>query len=536
MVSKPTYEELEQRVKDSEKQTVGRKQIEEALKTRLNYEKMLSQISTEAISVTDIDEFQDKCLNILGNTLDASRIYIFEHRHETDTMDNTFEWVANDIQPQIDTLKNLPSSTIPWWIEMMHNNQIINYKDIEDIPGDQEKDILREQNVKSILVVPLFIRGKYHGFIGFDECRYYRDWLHEDIQILKTVAQVIAQAIGNGQANERMKISNRFFEITGKHIEMAPMLEEFITKTGSFTKCAAVGIRILDDKGNIPYQAYKGFRKSFYQSESPLSIKSDQCMCINVVKGGTNLNQPFYTEGGSFYMNGTSRFLATVSEADKGSTRNTCNQAGYESVALVPIRLGNKILGLIHVADNSEYMVPLNMVEALEQVAMQLGATISRILAADELRVINEQLNAKTASLGESNIALKVLLERRDKDKTELEEKVLCNVKELIVPYLEKIKNSGLSDIQSTCADILESNLNDIVSPFLRTLSATYSSLTPREIQVASLIRQGKTNKEISDLVTLSIYTIAFHRKNIRRKLGLQNTKSNLRSYLMSLS
>ena len=173
---------------------------------------MLSRISTEAISVIDIDELLDKCLKIMGNTLDVSRIYIFKHHHETDTMENTFEWVASGMQPQIDTLKNLPESIFPWWIQMMHNNKIINYKDIEDITGEQEKDILRKQGIKSILVVPLFIRRKYHGFNGFDECRHYRDWLTEDIQILKTVAQIIVQAIGNKQTTEILKVKTDSLE------------------------------------------------------------------------------------------------------------------------------------------------------------------------------------------------------------------------------------------------------------------------------------------------------------------------------------
>ena len=112
----------------------------------------------------------------------------------------------------------------------------------------------------------------------------------------------------------------------------------------------------------------------------------------------------------------------------------------------------------------------------------------------------------------------------------------MLNVKELVLPYLKKLKMSRLDDRQKTMANILESNLNGIISPFLHTLSAKYSSLTPREIRVASLVREGKTTKEIAKLLITSTDTIDFHRKNIRRKLGLQNTKSNLRSYLLSLT
>ena len=147
----------------------------------------------------------------------------------------------------------------------------------------------------------------------------------------------------------------------------------------------------------------------------------------------------------------------------------------------------------------------------------------------------NRQLKVKADNLKEANIALNVLLKKRDNDKKEIEGKVLRNVKELVLPYLEKLRNRGLDDRQKTWAMILESNLNGIISPFLSTLSAKYANLTPMEIRVASLVREGKTTKEIAQLLIASTDTIDFHRKNIRRKLGLQNTKSNLRSYLLSL-
>ena len=84
--------------------------------------------------------------------------------------------------------------------------------------------------------------------------------------------------------------------------------------------------------------------------------------------------------------------------------------------------------------------------------------------------------------------------------------------------------------------EIVESNLNDVVSPFLRNLTSKYLSLTPREIQVASLIKEGKTTKEITEVINISATAVDFHRKNIRLKFGIKNTKANLRSYLLSFS
>jgi len=144
------------------------------------------------------------------------------------------------------------------------------------------------------------------------------------------------------------------------------------------------------------------------------------------------------------------------------------------------------------------------------------------------------ELEIKTNSLEEVNTALRVLLRRREEDKTEIEEKVLLNVRELVVPFLERLKKSQLDPKQLSYTDILESNLNDIISPFSRTLSAKYLSLTPKEIQVANLIKQGKSTKDIGELMALSPRTIETHRKSLRKKLGLDKKKRNLRSRLLT--
>ena len=145
------------------------------------------------------------------------------------------------------------------------------------------------------------------------------------------------------------------------------------------------------------------------------------------------------------------------------------------------------------------------------------------------------ELRIKTTGLDELNAALRVLLKRRDDDKTELEEKILVNVKQLVIPFLNEVRKRRLDSEQTAYLDLLESNLNDIISPFLRNLSAKYVNLTPTEIRVAYFIREGKTTKEIAELMALSPRTIETHRKKIRTKLGLDKKKENLRSHLLPL-
>ena len=151
------------------------------------------------------------------------------------------------------------------------------------------------------------------------------------------------------------------------------------------------------------------------------------------------------------------------------------------------------------------------------------------------LREKDAALRIKTRNLEEVNTALRVLLKKREKDKAELEEQVLCNVKDLIVPCLEKLKATALDANQISFVHILESNMKHIVSPFSCRLSSKYFALTPTEIRVANLIKHGKTTREIATFMNSSGKTIEFHRDNVRKKLGLRNKKVNLRTHLLSM-
>ncbi len=159
----------------------------------------------------------------------------------------------------------------------------------------------------------------------------------------------------------------------------------------------------------------------------------------------------------------------------------------------------------------------------------------SRKKAEDALQKSHEDLKVHSESLEDLNTALKVLLERREKDKVQLEESVVSNVQELILPYVETLRGTRLDEKQMTCVDIIESNLKEIVSPFLQKLVLQYSGLTPKEIQIAGLIKQGKTTKDIANLFNVSTRTVKFHRENIRAKLGLKKQRTNLASHLSSL-
>jgi DNA-binding NarL/FixJ family response regulator len=146
-----------------------------------------------------------------------------------------------------------------------------------------------------------------------------------------------------------------------------------------------------------------------------------------------------------------------------------------------------------------------------------------------------KNLEEKTRDLKDANAALKVLAAQRNEEKETVESAVLANIKELVLPYIERVRGGRLTESQAAYMDMIESSLNHIASPFLQKTGTAYSQLTPTEIQVADMIRNGKTSKEIAELLNVCTGTVEGHRISIRKKLGISNKKVNLQSYLASM-
>jgi DNA-binding NarL/FixJ family response regulator len=171
---------------------------------------------------------------------------------------------------------------------------------------------------------------------------------------------------------------------------------------------------------------------------------------------------------------------------------------------------------------------------------IEAGASdfISKPFQLPELKAKIERLNRERKmqrELRDLNTALGVLLERGEKEREKISAQVVSNVKELIFPHLDKLKNSRLNAEQKDLVEIVESGLSKICSPFMKNLSAQHAQISSMEIQVANLIKAGKSNKEISVLLGVSLNTVMTYRYRLRTKLGLKGEKVNLISYLKSI-
>ena len=178
--------------------------------------------------------------------------------------------------------------------------------------------------------------------------------------------------------------------------------------------------------------------------------------------------------------------------------------------------------------------IDIYLVDRARLVQCNIRDITERKQAEEALRKSERELKLKTENLEEVNAALNVLLKRVEEGRIEMEEKILSNIRELVLPYIDRLKETQLSDHQASYLIVIEKNLDNIASSFLYHLKTRYLNLTHREVQVASLVKEGKSSQEIADLLNIAIKTVLFHRNSLRKKLGLKNQKANLRAHLLT--
>ncbi len=223
---------------------------------------------------------------------------------------------------------------------------------------------------------------------------------------------------------------------------------------------------------------------------------------------------------------------------------------GDEYPSIMALRSGepvwDEILGVFNIKRKKYLWLNINAIPQFKagqtapyQVFVTLHDISNRKKLEKELKNTNQRLedkvNERTAELEEMNAALKVLLKKNEKDMIEIEEKIISNYDSLILPFVRKLKETLPEKKQESLVDIIEFNLKKVTSAFSKKLNEPMKHLTPAEIQIASMIKQGLTNKEIANVLDNSVRTVTNHRENIRQKLNLKNTKINLRSFLSTL-
>ncbi|MEJ2134373.1 MAG: PAS domain S-box protein [Desulfofustis sp.] len=386
--------------------------------------------------------------------------------------------------------------------------------------------------LRSIVGIPLKSDQNVLGVIGLAHVEGQKRFDQEDIATLERFAALATIALEKAQlyADARHELAER------KRTET--FLRESENRYRTFLESSPDPIVVYDMQGIATY-VNPAFEKTFKLSRDELLGKQIDFVPPENVQETREAIQRMLS-GQKIHLFETRRFTkdGTILDVQLSSTlyQGDDGQPLGNIVTLRDISAQKQAEKELTVYRNQLEELVRERTFELEQTNIQLEQEIEdRKRAEKALRKREEELQAQSDHLEEVNTALRVLLKQREDDKKELGNVVLHNVQELVNPYLHRFINGNLNPQQKSLARILETNLNNIVSPFIDKLTSGLTHLTPTEVRVASLVKEGMTNKEIAEILLLSKNTILFHRYNIRKKLGIKNKKINLRSHLLAM-
>ena len=187
------------------------KESEIFYKKNIEFEKTIALISSRFISTSDnIDNSILMALEDMGRLSCADRAYVFLFRENGRLMDNTYEWCNAGVIPQRDNLQNIPSSIVPWWMKKLNKNEVIHIRDVSMLPdcAKSEKKILQNQNITSLIVLPIYTDENLIGFIGIDNIIDSRVWPHKDFMLLKLVSEIFSSAFSRMDFEKKLISKN----------------------------------------------------------------------------------------------------------------------------------------------------------------------------------------------------------------------------------------------------------------------------------------------------------------------------------------
>ncbi|MDP3039341.1 MAG: MASE3 domain-containing protein, partial [Deltaproteobacteria bacterium] len=300
------------------------------------------------------------------------------------------------------------------------------------------------------------------------------------------------------EIENRLKATNGLLNLFPQKSSRKEYLDAVVNLLRTWSQCRCVGIRILLEKGQIPYESYVGFSQEFWESENWLSVKNDQCVCIRIISGNPEpQDAPFMTPAGSFRCGNMDQFMATLSAEDRLRFRCICPQSGFRSVAVIPLRYGKKVLGAIHLADEREGNIPLRVVEFIESMSSPIGEAVHRFNLEDDLRESENRLHHLSSqllvaqenerrriarelhdSIGQSLAAIKFILEKK---LNQLSNGIASPgiTLEDVIPMIQK----AIEESRRISMDLWPSVLDDLgilsaISWFCRQFGMVYSSIS----------------------------------------------------------
>jgi PAS domain S-box-containing protein len=328
----------------------------------------------------------------------------------------------------------------------------------------------------------------------------YWDWsLHpvkEADGVVSGVVLTLINVTERKETQKRIQSTNALLNLFSKTSNRKEYLEKGVGLIQEWTGCRCVGIRVVDDRGFLPYESYTGFSREFWESENWLSLDRDVCACVRVVKGDPDPQDvPYLTVAGSFCCNHTTRLVDSLTQEQRARFRGVCIRSGFLSVGIIPIRYRDQPLGAIHLADEREGLLPAQIVEFIESMAPLIGEAMNRFNLEQGLREHEARLRQLSSRLitvqederkriareihdgiGQRLSAVKFRIEGvlQQKGKWKEKEKVLEELVQLIRGCIDESRRVQM-DLRPSMIDDL--GILPTINWFCREFQQTYASI-----------------------------------------------------------
>jgi len=367
-----------------------RKQAEAERAYRLEMERVLSQASSRFVDPQNLDQAINEMLRDTGTVMNANRVYLFKIYDDGVKMDNTHEWVAEGTTPQIESLQGLDTDIFPWWMGKLRDNEIIAASNVSQLPSP-EKEILEEQDILSILVIPIFTHGTLHGFLGFDETEQRREWEVKETGFLRSTAQILGRALERAQAEEalhtrarQLATLNAIGHRAAATLDQQELLQAAVNGVARELGYFRVAILLLAD--DTPGELYVAAANDDFWTVIPDGYRQrvgEGLIGAAAATGETQLANQALSDP-RFYQ---------------------VNQWGSPSSLSVPIKVGGQVIGVLEVEGQVPNAFDQQDVNVLETVAGQLSVAIenARLYEAEQRgREIAEALQETARVIGAS--------------------------------------------------------------------------------------------------------------------------------------
>jgi len=186
------------------------------LQKRIDFDQLITNLSINFINAppSDIDNHINEVLAEIGKLIEVDRSYVFTIDQKNNTISNTHEWSREDVEPQIHKLQSLSCESLQWWMEHLNNFETIRITNVNNMPPEAktEKEIFQNQDIKSLLNVPLVSAGRLLGFLGFDSVKQLRNWTDEEETILRIIGGIIGSAILQKRNQQELKQRQQYLE------------------------------------------------------------------------------------------------------------------------------------------------------------------------------------------------------------------------------------------------------------------------------------------------------------------------------------